>query len=158
MTRIERRRQAGARRARRVVAVVCALLGAGVAAVPSSAQRAAPDMAGALLEDAGERLEHLSGVYLPLYRAKVAVAKPYAYREVALGESAAALSNVDEARESVAAVTRATQGALEPELQQVVEPLADAQLALEGGSEAPAHLERAAETLGDLLARAGLLR
>lgn len=118
--------------------------------------RAAPDMAEALLEDAGDRLEHLSGVYLPLYRAKVAVAN--AYREAALGATEAALANVDEARESVAAVNRATEGALEPELQQVVEPLADAQLALEGGSEASAYLERAAETLEDLLTRAGLLR
>ena len=118
--------------------------------------RAAPDMAEALLEAAGERLEHLSGVYLPLYRAKVAATN--AYREAVLGEIETALSNVDEARESMAAVNRATEGALEPELQQVVEPLADAQLALEGGSEAGPYLERAAETLEDLLTRAGLLR
>lgn len=118
--------------------------------------RAAPEMAESLLSGAQERLEHLSGVYLPLYRAKVAVAN--AYREVALGETDAALTNVEDARESVVSVNRATEGALEPELQQIVEPLADARLALEGGSEASAYLERAAETLEDLLTRAGLLR
>jgi hypothetical protein len=98
---------------------------------------------------------HLTEVYLPLYRAKVMVTN--AYREHALGDSGAALRSVAAARDAVAAVNRATGGALELELQQVVEPLADARLALESGSDAGAYLEQAAEKLADLLARAGLL-
>ena len=57
----------------------------------------------------------------------------------------------------VAAVHRAAAGSLQPELEEVVEPLADARLALEGGSDAGPYLRRAAETLEDLLTRAGLL-
>ena len=78
-------------------------------------------------------------------------------RRSVLGETGAALRAVEEAEERVVGVNRATEGVLEAELDQVVEPLADAQLALEGGSDARAHLERAAETLDDLLTRAGLL-
>ncbi len=117
--------------------------------------RSEPAAAEATLDEALHRLEALTEVYLPLYRAKVFVTN--AYREQALGDTGAALRDVEAAREAVTEVNRATEGALEPELQQVVEPLADAQLALEGGSDASLYLERAAETLEDLLTRAGLL-
>lgn len=115
-----------------------------------------PEAAGAELERAVGRLVHLTEVYLPLYRAKVMVTN--AYREHALGDSGAALRSVEATRDAVAAVNRATEGALESELQQVVEPLADARLALESGSDAGAYLEQSAQTLEDLLARAGLLK
>lgn len=114
-----------------------------------------PESAAAELDRAAGRLVHLTEVYLPLYRAKVVVTN--AYREQALGDTGEALRSVAAARDAVAAVNRATEGALESELQQVVEPLADARLALESGSDAGAHLQRAAEKLEDLLARAGLL-
>ena len=117
--------------------------------------RSEPAAAEATLDAALERLAGLSEVYLPLYRAKVFVTN--AYREQALGETDAALRSVESAREAVTAVNRATAGELEPELQQVVEPLADARLALEGDSDASRYLERAAETLADLLTRAGLI-
>lgn len=114
-----------------------------------------PETAGAELDRATERLTGLTGVYLPLYRAKVAVTN--AYREHGLGDDGAALRSVAAAREAVATANGATEGALESELRQVVEALADAELALEAGSDAGAYLERAAEKLEDLLARAGLL-
>ena len=117
--------------------------------------RSEPAAAEATLDEALERIRGLSEVYLPLYRAKVFVTN--AYREQALGETGAALRSVESAREAVTAVNRATGGELEPELQHVVEPLADARLALEGGSDPSRYLERAAQTLADLLTRAGLI-
>lgn len=116
----------------------------------------APEAAGAALDDAAARLANLMDVYLPLYRAKVEVTN--AYRRHALGQDGATLRAVEAAQEAVMGVNRATGGALEPELDEVVEPLAKARLALDGGSDAGPHLQRAAETLSDLLTRAGLIR
>lgn len=115
-----------------------------------------PESTVELLDRATERLARLSEVYLPLYRAKVEVTN--AYRLNALGDAGAALRAVESAQDAAGAVNRSTAGELEAELHQVVEPLADARLALEGGSDAGPYLERAAETLDDLLTRAGLLQ
>ncbi len=116
----------------------------------------APESAESALDRATDRLAGLSEIYLPLYRAKVEVTN--AYRRHALGDDGGALRAVEAALDAAGSVNRATDGELEAELHQVVEPLADARLALEGGSEAAPYLERAAETLDDLLTRAGLLQ
>lgn len=108
------------------------------------------------LRDAEDRLSTLTGVYLPLYGAKVAAAN--AYRRHQLGEEREASRDLDRIDEAVAVASRTSAGALEAELEQVSERVARARVALEGGStEAGERLRELAELLDDLITRAGLV-
>lgn len=109
----------------------------------------------ASLEAAAGRLEGLITVYLPLYRAKVATTN--AYRHLEMDNLGEARRSIDDVEEGILAISRSTGGSIEAELEGVLEWVADARVALEAGSpEASSHLRRLAETLDNLLTRAGL--
>jgi hypothetical protein len=120
------------------------------------AARSAPAESASRLEEAERRLVNLTGVYLPLYRAKVDASNAYRHHE--MGDDAEAGRALDRVESMVAAVSRETAGTLEAELERVSGEVARARVALEAGSgEAGGDLRRLAELLNDLITRAGLI-
>jgi hypothetical protein len=110
----------------------------------------------ARLEDAATRLEALTAVYLPLYRARVEAAN--ALRLYAGGESADAERALGRAEEMILTVSRGSPGRMERELETAAAQVGRARVAVAGDSgEAEPNLRRLVETLTDLLERAGLV-
>lgn len=120
------------------------------------AARSEPGQAEARLEEAERRLVALTGIYLPLYRAKVEASNAYRHHE--LGDDGAAVRALERVESVVAAVSRESAGTLEAELEQLSSEVAKARVALEAGSVgASENLRRLAEMLSDLVTRAGLI-
>lgn len=116
----------------------------------------APEETAERLEEAAARLRSLSGVFLPLYRARIDAANAYRYH--ALDRDRDALDALTAVDEAIGAVARETGDAIEAELERVSAMAARSRVSLQSGSsEAAAHLETLSETLTDLVARAELI-